>query len=154
MTACESLETPLVLLCFVFLSVKTWAWRHSQMPKKRNTHAQTPLSEEQHTLSETLTQKNWAWSDHIHLYVQEGVDSHIMHIETGGPSRRPKQRHWKVRSPLEERAAAREPLSARGRLGSVVKNWDQLSQTLQSNRWLVLSSRPTVSLLLVSLKSS
>lgn len=29
---------------------------------------------------------------------QEGADSHIMHIETGGLSRRPKQQHRKVRS--------------------------------------------------------
>lgn len=39
-------------------------------------------------------------------------------------------------------------------MGGLVKVPGSMFQTLQSKRWLVLSSRPTVSLLLVSLKSS
>lgn len=68
-------------------------------------------------------------------FINPGKSS-VTHIETGEPSRKPK---------------ATPPKSAGGRLARL---GIRSSQTLQSNRWLVLSSLPMVSLLLVSLKSS
>lgn len=95
---------------------------------------------------------NTFWKRRTGLVVLFRVDSHITHIETAdwAEDQNNTTIMWGVL--LQNRTGACATFSAfKSGFGF---GWSNQSQTLQSKRWLVLSSRPTVSLLLVSRKSS